>query len=1039
MDRYMIPKLKHLAGEVGRQICPCAWEVTGLCCTEQDDPAFAAPGCDDSAWQPLRAGQPWGGYDRVLWVRGVLEIPPAQRGQPLDLQVDMSDCDGCDTRAESLLYLDGVETHGLDNWHNTVRLEPQQTQRPRLCLALRCWSGLWAKPRRFAGAWLRQVEVPAEKLYHLARILIQTAEQLDPEDRRRLRLLQCVDEAFHTVDFRAPQSHAFYASAHDAWQQLRRQVGALALDGADKPLVAVIGHTHIDMAWLWRLCHTREKAARSFSTVLHLMERYPQYRFSQSSPLVYEMIRTKYPGLFARIQQKVAEGRWEVTGGMWVEADTNLPSGESLVRQILLGKLYMRKMFGVDCHVLWLPDVFGYSWVLPQLLKKSGFRLFWTNKLCWNQYDRFPYDTFWWRGVDGSQILAHLGTCPEKDVTWGGTYNGVIAPWEVKTTWDAYRQKDINDEVLLPFGYGDGGGGATREMLEAYDVMRDLPGLPRVEMRSCEEFACDLARNVQGKPVPVWDGELYFEYHRGTYTSQAAVKRSNRKAEVLYHDVEFLSAARDLLCRSQAYPARLLEENWKRILTNQFHDVLPGSGIRDVYRDARALYDTASQQGGAMLADAMAGIAEKIEAPAGSVVVFNTLPWKRDAILRLDAACAGKTLSADGELAEAQPAAQGTWVLLRDLPPMGYRCYRLADRPAQACVCPAFDGVLENRFYRICLNESGQITSLFDKEAAREVLEPGGLGNELRVYEDKPHQFSAWNTEIYAYEKSWPVTRRVRAELTECGPVRTVLEQEYRYGQSVIWQQIVLTGDRLIRFDTRCDWQEPDALLKACFPVEVRATHATYEMQFGNLERPTHSNTSWDYAQFEVCAHKWADLSEGNYGVALLNDCKYGCDIKGSRMRLTLIKTSHDPDPEADRGEHVFSYALLPHPGGWKDADVARAAYAFNYPVRSAAVAGGQAGGLPGEWSFADCGSRNVMLETVKRAEDGDGWILRLYEYMQCRGPVELTFARRVQSAEDCNLLEETQADLPVSADGRCVRFTVTPYEIKTLRVRFLP
>lgn len=1039
MDQYMIPKLKHLVQELQRRVNPCCIEIGGFRQNSGDDTAFAAPEWDDSAWSPMRPGQEWGGRNVVLWLRAELVIPKSMQGKTLDLQIQMSARDGCENLAESLLYLDGVETHGLDNWHDTVRLSPEQAATPCHQVALRCWSGLWEPRRRFVGARLLQVDQPTEKLVYLTRLLVETAEQLDREDRRGIRLLQLTDAAFRQVDFRRPGSEHFYRSVESAWHWLQNRVDALGLDGPDKPVVAVCGHTHIDMAWLWRLSHTREKAARSFSTVLKLMEEYPDYHFTQSSPLVYEMIRTRYPALFERIRQRVSEGRWEITGGMWVEADTNLPSGESLVRQILLGKGYMRRMFGVDCHVLWLPDVFGYSWVLPQLLKKSGFRLFWTNKLCWNQYDRMPNDTFYWRGMDGSEILTHLGTCPEKGVTWGGTYNGVIAPWEVKTTWEAYRQKDLNDEVFLPFGYGDGGGGPTREMLEAYQVMRDLPGLPRLEMSSCEDFAGDLERNVQNKKVPVWDGELYFEYHRGTYTSQAAVKRSNRKCEVLYHDVEFLSAARDILCGESVYPAQCLTENWKRILTNQFHDVIPGSGIREIYEDAQSLYDTARQQGIQMMEQAMSGIAARIPAAVDSVAVFNTLPWKRDALVWLDERYAGKTLLQNGRPAPAQPCGNGMVVRLTDVPPMGYCSLSLAQAADVAVAAPCeFDGLLENRYYRIRFNENGQMASIFDKEASREVLAGGCVGNVLCVFEDNPHQFSAWNTEIYAFDKSWTVTERVVARLLENGPVRTVLEQVYRYGRSEIRQRIILADDRLIRFETCCDWQEPDALLKACFPVRIRATHATYEVQFGNLQRPTHSNTSWDYAQFEVCAHKWADLSEGNYGVAILNDCKYGCDIKNNQIRLTLIKTSHDPDPTADIGQHQFAYALLPHPGGWQQADVARAGYEFNIPVRLSPVPAGQVGDLPISWSFVHCDSRNVLLETVKQAENGNGWVLRLYEYMQCRGTATLTFAGQIAGAELCNLLEESETPLPVE-DGCRVVFPVSPYEIKTLRVWFRP
>ena len=570
MERYILEKLEHHIGELEKSIYRAAVPVTALCYLEKDDFRFRKPEYDDSEWKSLNPGQEWRGWDHVIWIRGKVEIPEDFRGKSLDLRVEAGPAEDMEIKAEAMLYVDGKETCAFDNWHSRMRLDKTLAEKKELEIALRVWSGMneEGQMRHFKGIWLEQVHEETEKFYFLTKILLETVRELDREDYRGIALTGMLNDSFGLIDYLEEGSDRFYKSISDAWRYLTEKLDGIKTEETGKPVVAVCGHTHIDMAWLWQLHHTTDKGARSFSTVLHLMDRYPEYRFMQSSPLLYEMVKERYPELFERIREKIREGRWEVTGGMWVEPDTNIPSGESLVRQLLLGKRFVKKEFGKDMTVLWLPDVFGYSWVLPQLLKKSGIRLFWTNKMSWNQYNRIPYDTFMWRGMDGTELLTQLGTCPEKNVTWGSTYNGVIAPWEVKGTWDKYQQKDINQEVLMPFGWGDGGGGATREMLEAYEVMENLPGLPCVRMKHIEEFAGDLEKNLEGKDVPVWDGELYFEYHRGTYTSQAYVKRQNRKSEILYHDVEMFSSMKDVLTGSGDYPVQELEKNWKKICTN---------------------------------------------------------------------------------------------------------------------------------------------------------------------------------------------------------------------------------------------------------------------------------------------------------------------------------------------------------------------------------------------------------------------------------------------------------------------------------------
>lgn len=1043
MERYILEKLEHHIRELERFIYRAAVPVTTLCYLEGDDFRFRKTEYDDSGWKNLKAGQEWNGWDNVIWIRGKAEIPEEFRGKCLDLRVEAGPAEDMDIKAEAMLYVDGKEMCAFDNWHSRMRLDRTLAEKKELEIALRVWSGMneEGKMRHFKGIWIEQIHEETEKFYFLTKILLETVRELDKEDYRGIALTAMLNESFLQIDYLEEGSGSFYKSVSGALKYLTEKLEAMKTEETGKPVVAVCGHTHIDMAWLWRLHHTTDKGARSFSTVLHLMDRYPEYRFSQSSPLIYEMVREKYPELFERIREKIHEGRWEVTGGMWVEPDTNIPSGESLVRQLLLGRRFVKKEFGKDMTVLWLPDVFGYSWVLPQILKKSGIRLFWTNKMSWNQYNRIPYDTFMWRGMDGTELLTQLGTCPEKNVTWGSTYNGVIAPWEIKGTWDKYQQKDINNEVLMPFGWGDGGGGATREMLEAYKVMRNLPGLPDVRMKHIEEFATDLEKNLKGKEVPVWDGELYFEYHRGTYTSQAFIKRQNRKSEILYHDVEMFSCIKDILTGSRDYPAQEIEENWKKICTNQFHDIIPGSSIAEVYQDAAKTYGEILEAGNKMLERAVEAVAGGIGTDYGGVAVFNSLPWERGGILRLTDVPEDQVLTDGGQVLAAQYHMEngrlcGEYVV-ESIPSCGYKLYNW--KPGTVIKETGnmkWDGVLENPYYRIEFNKYGQITGIYDKEYDREVLKEGGLGNELCVFEDRPHQFEAWNTEIYAYQKHKSITELEKAEITEQGSVKTVLVLEYRFGSSRIRQKItVYQHSREIGFDTWCDWHEKHALLKTAFDVNVRSTYAVYDVQFGNLERATHSNTSWDYAQFEVCAHKWADLSEGNYGVTLMNDCKYGYDIKDSKMRLTLIKTSSYPDKNADEGEHVFSYALLPHGFSWKEAESHRRAYEFNDPIYARPVPINPRGALPERFSFVKADSKQAVIETVKKAEDGAAWIVRVYECMGYRGRIELCFYGTLKYAAECNLMEEKLNDIKYT-ENRLIT-ELTPYEIKTFEVKF--
>jgi alpha-mannosidase len=1002
-------------------------------------PGAEQPGYDDRAWADFHTGDTWGGYDVTAWFRTRVPVPADWRhGRQLALHFQMGPKDGGEGAAEAMLYLAGQPLQALDTWHEEAWLLPEHLAGQALDVAIKAWSGVYHIPdrRRVVQAQLVWIDLDAHRLAHQLETLLLAAKALDPNDLHRLKLVEALNQAMHRVDFSQPGSDAFYASLRAAADGLDEQLRDWRQMNELKPSVTTLGHAHIDMAWLWRVRHTREKGARTFATALRLMRDYPEYRFMHSSPQLYKFLQQDYPALFAKVKERIQAGDWEASGGMWIEADTNLTSGESLVRQFLYGQRYLRDELGVRGNVLWLPDVFGYSAALPQLIVKSGMKYFLTTKISWSQFNRFPYDTFRWRGLDGTEVLTHFVTTPDIDERFA-TYNGKVSPHAVKGVWDEYRQKDANDELIVLYGWGDGGGGPTREMLEAGRVLANLPGLPRAMPGLAEAFFDRLDKRTFQQTLPVWDGELYLEYHRGTYTSQAAIKRANRQAEALYHTAEWLGAAARLLAGAE-FPAASLREGWEMILLNQFHDILPGSSIGPVYVDALAEHARIQAIGQAAIAQAQQALLNHIALDQPGLVVFNPLPWARDELVQLP----------DGTvLPGTQTVPGGALALARNVPALGYATYPLAALSAgdvePITITPRH---LENGFYRLELNERGQITTLFDKRHARDVLPPGARANVLQVFEDRPMNFDAWDIDIYYQEKMVEVGELLEAVVEESGPLRGTLRLSWRVYSSTITQRLTLHAHSpRIDFRTEVDWHEHQVLLKAAFPVAVRATRATYEIQFGSVERPTHWNSSWDWARFEVCGHKWADLSEGDYGVALLNDCKYGYDIKDNVIRLTLIKSGIDPDPQADQGHHVFTYSLLPHAGGWREGGVTREAYQLNYPAWGVVAAGELPIGaapsardarLPGRWSLASLDADHVILETVKPADTGDAVILRVYEYQQRRSAaVTLSLGRPVARAVECNLMED--GETPVAHDAAGLRFAIAPFEIKTFKVWF--
>jgi alpha-mannosidase len=841
------------------------------------------------------------------------------------------------------------------------------------------------------------------------------------------------------LDTRDPLgTSAFYDSVPAALEALKQGVAA-AGDPMDVDVIGV-GHAHIDVAWLWTLGQTVRKSGRTFSNVLRLMEQFPGYKFSQSQAQLYQYTEQHYPEIFEQIKQRVAEGRWEPMGGTWVEPDCNAIGAESLARQFLLGRGYFRRHFGdVDTPVLWLPDTFGYSWALPQLIKQAGMKYFITHKMSWNQYNQMPNQILWWQGLDGTRVLTHFLTTRSDGGSDGflphsTTYNGMASPVEIFDTWNNFRQKEIHNELITAYGYGDGGGGPTREMLENIEQMRSHAGAPRVRYGTVREFM-ERIENEIADTLPVWNGEFYLEYHRGTYTSQGKNKRNNRKSEFLMHDAEFLAAWAALLT-DYDYPKQDIDQAWELICLNQFHDILPGSSINAVYKDSDKDYEAIRQLGEKVREDAISKLAQALPANT-AVVAINSTSFAGRRVGLLEGEASG-LVDAGGNAVTTQAVSGGTLVEIPYIEPYSVMALTSAQSTGSESggllSATQEDGriVLENAHLWVEIGANGDITRIYDREAEREVLAAGEVGNALLAFEDRPMNFDAWDIDIFYEDRTEKVEGVESIRITEQGPLRVAVEIRRRYRSSAIVQTIYLYRDnRRIDFDTWIDWHEQHILLKAAFPVNVLAPAATFDVQWGNVQRPTHRNTSWDWARFETCAHKWADLSEGNYGVALLNDCKYGYDIHDNVLRLSLVKSATSPDEKADQGEHVMTYSLLPHEGDWRD-EVVRSAYDLNVPLILRRVSGGNSNAAA-SGSLLSVDAPYVVIETVKRAEDGNGLIVRLFENQRSRGKITLSAAFDLAAAYHTNLLEENAETLPVQ--GNQVQLEIAPYQIVTLRL----
>ncbi len=970
----------------------------------------------------LALGAPWPRIDGVHTLsHGRVQLPQGWSLEETVLDLGLG--------GEALLTLDHAdgssESFGLDPFHRRFRLSSATCSISAEIVA-RLPLGVPNRAAHLERARLVWIDDQVESFYRLLALVVQSGialgddvvvEPMISRAERALALLEWPSATAPYVSRTAPGEwmqkiwalpddldarpsgldQLQRASVVEAMMQLQDDLDELKAMHAPRGRFAVSGHAHLDLAWLWPMDEARRKAMRTFHTVTGLIKRYPELTFNQSSAQLYAFLEEDDPQLFECIQEQVVAGAWEPIGGMWVEPDANMPAGESLVRQLLYGQRYFRARFGSIHKTCWLPDCFGFTPGLPQVLLGAGIENFFTHKLNWSETNEFPYDLFWWEGLDGSRVLAHGFHNPE------GGYNGDVDPATVTGTWRNFRGKAHHAESLLTVGFGDGAGGPTPEMLERARALQYFPALPELRFTRVQDFYDDVRSTADGALLPAWVGELYFELHRGTLTSQGRIKYLHRRAERDLVAAEVLGSLGALVGNESP---ESLEDPWRILLRNEFHDILPGSSVREVNDAAESELGNVVEQAGEAIHERLVALACASVPPGDERGLLVANP---------DLSARPVRIESSHEL-EGSQAVDGGYVLTSEETILGLEARVLFGGSARSGLDASPDR-LENDFVAVHIGEDGAISSVWDKVAGRETL--AGRGNQIWAYVDKPRAWDAWDVDAgYADDGKELVAGAV--ELVEDGPHRAAIRIDRRFRDSVVTQEVRLwCNSARIDFATSIDWRDRHWLLKSRWPLAVRAARAAFETAFGVVERPTHRNTSWDAAQFEVAGHRFADLSEPGYGVALLNDGRYGHHALGNELGLSLLRAPAYPDPLADEGSHSFTYALFPHAGSWLEGGVLAEAEDLNRRLPSVPC------NAAGPVSLRPLKLEGVRLGlgALKPQEDGDGLILRVYEPAGARGALDIDLPRGWILGPELNLLE-TETGEP--------NLHFTPFKIRT-------
>lgn len=969
----------------------------------------------DDTWKLWPSKSEIDGLEKHVWVRGKVKTPdeiPDDTYLVLECRRYVNE--------QTIIYLDGVAVQGLDGNHFQTPLECGKEYDVTLYIY---FDGVNIGNRMIRPV-MKAISKSVEKFCFDMEVPFQAAQCFGNDSREKSIMYRHLEAACLMIDKTHEGQQSFFDSIIKADEYMEKEFYEKEC-GHNDLIVKVLGQTHIDVAWRWTIDQTKEKAQRSFSTALDLMNRYPDFMFMQSQPQLYEFVKEEDPNIYEGIKKRVAEGKWEVEGAMWLESDCNIPSGESFVRQLINGKRFIKDEFGKNSRTLWIPDVFGYSAALPQILRKAGVDRFVTGKISWNDVNALPNDTFYWKGIDGTEIFTYFLTTkdfnidsyfPEKTHEYV-MFNGMLDAREVKSAYDVYRTKTFNSTTLHTFGFGDGGGGPTYEMMERYKrLSRGLPGIPRTEMCSLDDFLDEAQKNFDENSkrlheTPKWDGELYLEYHRGTYTSIAQIKRNNRKAEFALRKAEMLSVMSKYLLGGE-YDSKAFYDMWKLMNLNQFHDIIPGSAIAPVYDRSNNEYCSIFEKTDKIINDSLKLVADNVKTDGG-ILVYNMNSHSGNNLVEYN----------------------GNVCMAENVPALGYAVVdKLYDENNAVVVWNDVDKYIENEYFRIKFNDMGYMTSIFDKREDRELLRKGELGNELVAYEDYPYHWDAWELSHYTRLKPHAMDALVSATPYRNGAAAGIT-LEWKFMDTTIKQNIVLY-DKIQRIDIEndIDMKQMHVLLKALFPLDIRTTKTVSEIQYGHAERPMHMNTSWDEAKFETCMHKWVDVSDNGYGVSLLNDCKYGFSSYDNTLAVTLLKSPDSPYRGGDCRQHKFTYSIYPHKYNAAMGGTVEEAYRLNAPLMAIDVTKNENGKLPETFSMVTTDCDNVTVEVIKQAESGDGIVVRLYDAHNMATKPTVKFNFPVKEAYIVNLLEEEPEKLDVIDNS--VKIKVGTFEIVTLLLK---
>jgi alpha-mannosidase len=1017
-----------------------------------EDPSF-----EDSTWQSVKVDERWSSGARVL--RRKVEIPPYLHGYAVkgcSVKLDLA-FDSNGPLVISVFSDGNLVYHGSGTAQQPILLTENVRPGTRFLIAVRLDAReIETRISRSRLVFTPEAARPRPDLFREEVLAVRPMIAASADGRAERE--QQLDAAIKAINFSALDRGdlaGFDKSLRAAQTRLETLNPWLK-----QFTIRIVGNSHIDMAWLWPWTETVEVVRNTFRSVLDLMREYPDFKFTMSSARTYEWMEEKYPDLFQEIEQRVKQGRWEIVGGMWVEPDLNMPTGESLTRQILVGKRYFQKKFGLDTKIGWNPDSFGYNAQLPQIYKKSGMDYFVTQKLLWaHEFTTFPYKVFWWEAPDGSRLLTYF----PHDYAGGIDAESMATDLSIWAPAIYGPKPSVAVETMHLYGVGDHGGGPTRTMLDnAVRLRSSNTVFPNLQFSTATEFFNDLEEKLPSLNIPAWKGELYFQYHRGVFTTQAETKRRIRRSEETVLDAEKFSSLASLFGRP--YPKEQMDYTWKRLLFEHFHDIMPGSGIAVNYLDAARSLDDVSRTGREIIDNSLNEISARINTAGQGVpiVIFNSLSWPRTDMIEVEAqlptpASQIQVLDAKGkrarfELLSLDPQTHRAHFLLQaSVPQMGYSTYFVESSTAtnlDASPIKATATTLENEFLTLKIDpQSGCMTSLFDKATNTEALAPaetdtGGpknsiCGNLLQTFYDKPKDWDAWNIDADFEKQHWDLDHADEVKLLESGALRGAIRVKKHFQNSTFTQDITIyAGIPRIDVKMHASWDEKHILLKVAFPLSAHSPKATYEIPYGTVERPTTRNTPAEQAQFEVPALQWADISDDRHGFSLLNDCKYGYDAKGNVLRLSLLRSPEWPDPHADEGDHDFTYSLYPHAGTWREAQTIRRAYELNDRLFAISATQHQ-GTLPAEYSFVQLQPDNVVLTAIKKAEDDNALVLRFYEWAGKETDAVLHLPVSASAVTETNLMEHPIANLSLNAAAVTVH--TKPYEIKTVKIDFAP